>query len=96
MEVVLGKETVLFKTEEKMNAQKAADLLRKIADKIEKGRLVLQRDKKTVTLAIPNNLEVEVKAERETGKKKTKEKIEVEIEWVEGEKRKRSGTLTIG
>ena len=77
----VGREVVLFKNEEKMSSGDAAKLLRKIANKIEKGEILLERDKKSVTMKIPSRVEVQVKAEKETGKKKTTMKLEVEIEW---------------
>jgi len=77
----MGKETVLFKYEEKMSSLEAANLVRKIGDKIESGEIVLEQGKKKVKLAIPSRVEVEVKAEKEVGKKKTTMKLELEIEW---------------
>lgn len=80
----MGKEEILFKSEEKMTARESAELLRRLADKIEKGKVVLSQGKKEVTLKVPARVEVEVKAEKETGKRRTKKKIEVEIEWLVG------------
>ena len=91
----MGKEVVLFKNEEKMSSGEAAALLRKIAQKIEKGEIVLERGKMTVNLSIPSQLEVEVKAEKETGKKKTTMKLEVELEWPLGGSRTPAGPLKI-
>lgn len=80
----MGKESVLFKNEEKMSTKETADLLRVLADKIENGKVTLTQGKQKVTLKIPKMVEVEVKVEKESGKKRTKKKIEVEIEWVVG------------
>lgn len=91
----MGKEVVLFKNEEKMSSGEAATLLRKIAQKIEKGEIVLERGKKTVNLPIPSQLEVEVKAEKETGRKKTTMKLEVELEWPLGGSKTPAGPLKI-
>lgn len=77
----MGKEQILFKSEEKMSAQEAAKLLRTIADKIDKGKVVLARGGKETILKIPGMVEVEIKAETETGRKKTTKKLEIEIEW---------------
>ena len=83
----MGKEVVLFKNEEKMSSREAASLVRKLAEKIEAGEIVLERTQKSVRLSVPSQLEVEVKAEKETGKKKTTMKLEVELEWpLEGSK----------
>ena len=91
----MGKEAVLFKTEEKMSSGEAASLLRRIAKKIEAGEIVLERGKKSVNLSIPSRLEVEVKAEKETGKKKTTMKLEVELEWPLGESKAAVGPMKI-
>lgn len=77
----MGKEQILFKSEEKMSAREAAKLLRTIADKIDKGRVVLARGAKETTLKVPDRVEVEIKAEKETGRRKTTKKLEIEIEW---------------
>ena len=91
----MGKETVLFKNEEKVSNREAADLLRKLADKIEKGKVILSLGGKETVLKIPERVEVEVKAEREEGKKKTTKKLEVEIEWRVGDKAKAHGPLKV-
>jgi len=80
----MGKEQILFKSEEKMSSREAADLLREIADKIEKGKVSLAQCNKQTSLKIPQRVEVELKAERETGRKKTTKKLEIEIEWIVG------------
>ncbi|HCY88294.1 MAG TPA: amphi-Trp domain-containing protein [Desulfobacteraceae bacterium] len=81
----MGKETVLLKSEEKMSGQEAAKLLRDIADKVEKGRVVLTRGNEEVILELPERVEVGIKAEEEVGKSATKRKLEVEIEWKLGD-----------
>lgn len=90
----MGKETVLFKTEEKMDAGSAADLLRRVAKKMDQGKVVLKQGSKEVKLKIPSRVEVEVKAEKEVGKRRTKKKLEIEIEWVVGDEGK--GSFSIG
>lgn len=87
----MGKEKILFKSEEKMSSKNAAELLRVIADKVEKGKVVLVQGKNETILKIPQRVEVEIKAEKETGRKKTTKKIEVEIEWVVGGASKAAG-----
>ena len=91
----MGKETILFKNEEKMSRKEAAALLRIIADKIDKGKITLSQGSKDVELKIPERVEVELKAEKETGKKKTTKKLEVEIEWLVGGKNKTTGQLKV-
>jgi amphi-Trp domain-containing protein len=82
----MGKETVLFKNEEKLSVAEAAGMLRTLADKLEKGKIKLRRADKEVVLDIPERVEFEIKAEKEESKKRIKKKIEVEIEWVVGGK----------
>jgi len=92
----MGKETILFKTEEKMSRKLAADLLRQLADKIDKGKVKLQQgEQKPVILKIADQVEVEIKAEKEVGKRKTKKKLELEIEWRVGAQ-KSSEAFTLG
>ena len=91
----MGRETVLFKTEEKMSRNDAAELLRQIADKIDNGKVVLQQGNKNVKLKIPGRVEVEIKAEKEVGRRKAKKKIEVEIEWLVGSDADK-GIFTLG
>ena len=80
----MGKEQILLKSEEKMSSKEAADLLREIADKVEKGRVILAQGNKETSLKVPQRVEVELKAEKETGRKKTTKKLEIEIEWILG------------
>ena len=90
----MGRKTVLFKNEEKIDAKGAASFLRQLADRIEEGTVVFKRGKETVTLEIPGRVELEIKAEEEAGRKKTKKKLEVEIEWAVGEEDE--GVFTLG
>ncbi len=91
----MGRETILFKTEEKMSRSAAADLLRQVADKLDNGKVILQQGKKKVGLKIPGQVEVEIKAEKEVGRRKTKKKLELEIEWLVGGS-KDKGTFSLG
>ncbi|MCI5142004.1 MAG: amphi-Trp domain-containing protein [Candidatus Electrothrix sp. ATG1] len=92
----MGRETVLLKTEEKMSRSQVADLLRTLAGKIEKGKVVLQQGSKEVKLKIPERVELEVKAEKEVGKRKSKKKLELEIEWLVGASANKHKSLTLG
>lgn len=79
----MGRETILFKSEEKKSTKEAADILRLIADKLEKGQITLTQSDQTVTLDLPSQITLEIKAEEEVGRK-TKRSLEVEVEWVVG------------
>lgn len=89
----MGKETVLFKFEKKMDVQSVAAFLRDLADKIESRKVVLKQGQKQVKLKIPKTVELEIKAEREDGKRRSKKKLEVEIEWTLGQTDKGSFSL---
>jgi amphi-Trp domain-containing protein len=92
----MGRETVLFKTEEKMSRSQAAELLHALAEKIENGKVILQQGTKEVKLKIPDQVELEVKAEKEVGRKGTKKKLELEIEWLKGASASKQKKLTLG
>lgn len=92
----MGRETVLFKTEEKMSRNEVAELLRTLAGKVEKGKVVLQQGTKEVKLKIPDRVKLEVKAEKEVGRNRTKKKLELEIEWLVGASANKQKSLTLG
>lgn len=80
------KETVLFKSEEKMARSDVTAALRTIADKLDSGQLVLSMGEDQVSLEIPENVTLELKAEEEAGRRGgTKKSLEIEIEWMEGQ-----------
>lgn len=80
------KETVLFKSEEKMARTDVTAALRTIADKIDSGQIVLSMGEDQVSLEIPENITLELKAEEEAGSSGgTKKSLEIEIEWKEGQ-----------
>ena len=89
----MGKETVLFQSEEKQSRQNVATFLHELADKVEQKQVVLQKGAESLTLHIPANVTLEVKAEEEDKKGRTQRSLEVEIEWYEGED---EGTLSLG
>jgi amphi-Trp domain-containing protein len=79
----MGRETVLFKSEEKKTRSEIAEVLRLMADKVEQGRMSLRNETGNVDLAFPENMILEIKAEEETGRK-TKHSLEIELEWPVG------------
>ena len=89
----MGRETVLFKSEEKKSLEEVAAVLRLIADKIEKGNLTLQQGNESLNLELPQNVTLEIKAEEESGKK-LKRSLEIEIEWIIGDHGQGSMTIT--
>jgi amphi-Trp domain-containing protein len=89
----MGKEVVLFTSEEHVSAQHVSDFLRQLADKVDAGEVTLSKGDESLTLSLPQDLVLEVKAEEEEKSKGTKRSLEVEIEWMEGEDQ---GKLTLG
>lgn len=89
----MGREIVLFESEEKQSRQNVVAFLRELADKVEQSRVVLQKGGESLTLEIPANLTLEIKAEEEDKKGRTQRSLEVELEWYEGEE---EGTLSLG
>jgi amphi-Trp domain-containing protein len=89
----MGREKVLFSSEEHLSAQDVASFLRQLADKIEQNEIILKQGSEEVRLAIPNNLVLELKAEEEVKGDRTQRSLEVELEWYEGEDADRSVRL---
>lgn len=93
----MGKETVLFKSEEKKSLGEVTEFLRELADKLDSNKVLFIQGNQTVKVKVPTTVELEIKVEKETGKRKTKKKIEVEIEWIVGAKNgKRNGRVKLG
>lgn len=91
----MGRETILFKSEEKKSTTEAAATLRLIADKVESGKISLTSSTAKVELDIPENVTLEIKAEEEEGRSSLKRSLEIEIEWREGEAPTSSDGVTI-
>ncbi len=77
----MGKEVTLFKTEEKRSLTDVAQLLRKLADRLDKGKVVLNQGDKKLKLRLPQVVELEIEVEKETGKRGTEMELEIEIKW---------------
>lgn len=81
----MGRETILFKSEEKKTTAQAAEVLRIIADKLETGEMTLTSQASEIELVIPENVTLEIKAEEEEGRQSLKRSLEIEIEWLVGD-----------
>jgi len=78
----MGKETKLFKSEERKNRSDVSSFLHQIADKIEEGRVVLRQAGEEITLKLPHNLILEIQVEDEDKKSKgIQHSLEIEIKW---------------
>jgi len=88
----LGRETVLFKSEEKKASSDIANTLRQIADKIDDGSMILKQGSEEITLEFPNSMVLELKIEEEQGKS-LKKSFEIEMEWIVGEEQAGGATI---
>ena len=91
----MGRETILFKSEEKKDLQAVTSFLRELADKLDTNKVVFMQGKKAVKVKLPSTVEMEVKVEKEEGRRKTKKKIEIEIEWIVGAEGKKGGNGSV-
>lgn len=90
----MGKEIILFSSEEKRDRNSVADFLHQLADKVASGEVILRQGGEELALAMPQNLVLEIKAEEETKRSKVQRSLEVEIEWTEGDKN--GGAVSLG
>ena len=82
----MGRETRLFKTEERKTRSDVSDFLHQLADKISNGQVVLSRGDENITLQIPHNLILEVQVEDEDKRTKgIQHSLEIEIKWFDNE-----------
>ena len=89
----MGRETVLFKSEEKKASSDVANTLRQIADKIDAGTMILKQGSEEITLEFPKNMVLELKIEEEQGKERLKKSFEIELEWIMGEEQTDGATI---
>lgn len=90
----MGKEIILFSSEERRDRASLAAFLHQLADKIAEGTVVLQSGSEQLVLDLPDQVVLELKAEEEAKKNKTQRSLEVEIEWIEGDES--GGPVTLG
>ena len=78
----MGKETRLFKSEEKHSRAEVSAFLHQLADKVGSGQVVLRQGQEEISLDIPLNLILEVQVEDEDKKRKgIQHSLEVELKW---------------
>jgi len=90
----MGKEIVLFKSEERKDLASVVAFLHQLADKFAGNQVVLRQGTEEIVIDIPNNVVLELKVEEEDKKGKVKRTLEVEIEWIEGDES--GGVVTLG
>jgi amphi-Trp domain-containing protein len=90
----MGKEIVLFASEEKSNVRNVASFLHQMADKLLEQEVVLRQGNEELKISVPANVTLEIKVEEEEKKGKTQRSLEIEIEWYEGDES--GGGVTLG
>ena len=82
----MGRETRLFKSEERKNRADVSNFLHQLADKISDGKVVLSQGAEELTLQLPHNLILEVQVEdEEKGAKGIQHSLEIEIKWFDND-----------
>ena len=90
----MGKEIVIFKSEERKDLASVVAFLHQLADKLAKNQVVLRQGSAEIVVDIPDNVILELKVEEEDKKGKLKRTFEIEIEWIEGDES--GGIVTLG
>ena len=89
----MGKETRLFKSQEKKSRSDVSKFLHQLADKIAAGQVVLSQGPEEIALQVPHNVVLEIQVEDEDKKAKgIQHSLEVEIKWFDEEQ---GGPLTL-
>ncbi len=91
----MGREKILFETEERRNASEIASFLRQLADRIEQGKVTFKSGAKEIDLPLPSIMTLETKVEEEDKRGKIKRSLEVEIEWTVGDEDETGDHVTI-
>lgn len=82
----MGKETRLFKSEERKTRTEVSDFLHLLADKIAEGKVTLSAGQEEVTLEMHHNVILEIQVEDEDKRAKgVQHSLEVEIKWFDGD-----------
>ena len=91
----MGKETRLFKSEERKNRTEVGEFLVQIAEKIASGEAVLRQGGEELVLQFPNSLILEIQVEDEDKKRKgIQHSLEIEIKWFDDDAK--GGPLELG
>ena len=82
----MGRETRLFKSEEKHSRADVSAFLHQLADKVGQGQVILRQGNEEISLDLPTNLILEIQVEDEDKKRKgIQHSLEVEIKWFDGD-----------
>jgi amphi-Trp domain-containing protein len=78
----MGKETRLFKSQERRNRAEVSGFLHQLADRLEEGTVTLRQGEEELILELPHNLVLEIQVEDEDKKRKgIQHSLEIEIKW---------------
>lgn len=83
------KKSVLFRSKELRDTSNAAALLRDIADKMEKGELVIQQGDEKVVLSFGNRIGLSFLVTEKDGKRGKLRRMKLSLRWIEGEAEKK-------
>ena len=91
----MGKETRLFKSEERKSREEVSTFLTQLAGKISEGTVVLRQGAEEINLELPYNLILEIQVEDEDKKRKgIQHSLELEIKWFDDDSP--AGPLELG
>jgi amphi-Trp domain-containing protein len=90
----MGKEMVLFESEERKDLSSVVAFLHQLAERLAKNQVILRQGAEEIVVDIPNNVVLELKVEEEDKRGKMKRTLEVEIEWTDGDES--DGVVTLG
>ena len=91
----MGKETRLFKSEEKKARADVSAFLHQLAEKLGEGEVILRQGGEEITLVLPQQLVLEIQVEDENKKHKgIQHSLEVEIKWFDDDSA--GGPLELG
>ena len=92
----MGRETRLFKSEERKSRSEAGSLVRQLADKIEEGQVILRQGSEKLALQLPGEVIFEMQAEDEDkGANGMQHSLKLEIKWFDEDKESK-GSLELG
>jgi amphi-Trp domain-containing protein len=91
----MGRETRLFKSEEKKSRAETGAFLRELAGKLTEGQVILRRGDEEITLNIPGQVVLEIQVEDEDkGRRGIQHSLEIEIKWFDNGEA--AGSLELG
>lgn len=91
----MGKETRLFKSQDRKSREEVSAFLTQLASKIAAGQIVLKQGKEEISLNLPYTLVLEIQVEDEDKKQKgVQHSLELEIKWFDDDSA--SGPLELG